>query len=324
MGYRHGEAYATLENCELVACADIVEEHAETFADHFGFAEVNAYTDHSEMLRETDLDIISVATPIPTHVDVVLDCVKASGVQAIHCEKPMADTWGDAKLMTQECARHGIQLTFNHQLRFSGPVQEATELIDDGEIGEIRRVKASRGDLLESGTHQMDLCSHFSGDSVGDWVLSAIDYREEELKNGVHLENQGLGMWEYENGVHGFISTRDGADGVDGLNKVVGTNGAITLDFWGDEPLRVRRDGDNLEVIECEYGTPLKGEIEHVVNSLKSNEEPLLSARRALIGTELIFGIYESVRRNGRVDLPLDIDDNPLISMMDSGRLNPS
>jgi hypothetical protein len=33
----------------------------------------------------------------------------------------------------------------------------------------------------------------------------------------------------------------------------------------------------------------------------------------------LIFATYESSRVRGRVDLPLEIDDSPFLSMLDSG-----
>jgi hypothetical protein len=49
-----------------------------------------------------------------------------------------------------------------------------------------------------------------------------------------------------------------------------------------------------------------------------------LSARRALNATEIIFAIYESSRRRGRVDLPLTISDNPLAAMVEAGHLQPS
>jgi predicted dehydrogenase len=324
MGYRHGDAYADLDEVELVACADIVAENAERFAEHFGFDPANAYEDHVEMLREADVDVVSITTPIPTHADIVLDCLRNGDVAGIHCEKPMADTWGDAQLVAQEADRRDVQLTFDHQLRFAGPAQRAKELIDDGEIGEVTRVETSRGDMLEAGTHQFDLCSYFAGDVPAEWVLGGVDYRTEQTRNGVHIEDQGVGVWEYENGVTGLASTGDGADVVGVLNRVIGTEGAIDVGFWGAEPLRVRRDGEGWESVDCEMGTPLADGVADAVACLDSEEEPLLSARRALIGTELIFGIYESSRRRGRVDLPLEESDNALVAMLESGDLNPN
>ena len=55
--------------------------------------------------------------------------------------------------------------------------------------------------------------------------------------------------------------------------------------------------------------------------SLEAKIEPELSARRTLDATEIIFAVYESSRRRGRVDLPLNIGDNPLVAMVESGDL---
>ena len=58
-----------------------------------------------------------------------------------------------------------------------------------------------------------------------------------------------------------------------------------------------------------------------MIDALRSGRESELSARRALNATEIIFAIYESSRRRGRVDLPLTIADNPLAAMVDAGQL---
>jgi predicted dehydrogenase len=44
-----------------------------------------------------------------------------AGVKAIHCEKPMAPTWGECKKMVAVCNERHVQLTFNHQRRFGKP-----------------------------------------------------------------------------------------------------------------------------------------------------------------------------------------------------------
>ena len=60
-----------------------------------------------------------------------------------------------------------------------------------------------------------------------------------------------------------------------------------------------------------------------LIDALKAGREPETSARRALRTSELIFGTYESSRRRGRVDLPLEIDDSPLLAMLDDGVIVP-
>jgi len=43
-----------------------------------------------------------------------------------------------------------------------------------------------------------------------------------------------------------------------------------------------------------------------LIDALKTGREPELSAHRALRATELIFATYESSRRGGHVELPLE------------------
>ena len=64
--------------------------------------------------------------------------------------------------------------------------------------------------------------------------------------------------------------------------------------------------------------------IADVIGALKTGREPELSARKALNATEIIFAVYESSRRRGRVHLPLTIEDNPLRQMVESGDLRPA
>ena len=58
-----------------------------------------------------------------------------------------------------------------------------------------------------------------------------------------------------------------------------------------------------------------------LVDALKTGREPELAGRRALRATELIFATYESSRRRGRIDLPLEIEDSPFLAMVVAGEL---
>ena len=59
-----------------------------------------------------------------------------------------------------------------------------------------------------------------------------------------------------------------------------------------------------------------------MIDCLKTGRKCILDASNALIATEIIFGAYESSRRRGRVDFPLDPSiGNPLRDMVDAGDL---
>lgn len=325
MSYQHAKAYDMLENCSLVACADLVQDHAEAFADRFDIDRENVYEEFPEMLRTVNPDIVSICTPVPTHADIVVGCSESDTLRAIHCEKPMADTFGDCQRMVEACDDAGIQLTFNHQRRFSDTYVEARRRIADGEIGTIERVEIGGKNLFDFGSHLIDVCNGLNDGRKPEWALCQVDYSVANVRYGSHNENQALAMWEYENGAHALLSTGRGSKGFDCLVRVRGTEGVLELWPAGEHDIHVHRDGESaLETVDCEGDTPpIFGAIADVVSSLDEGTSPVLDAKDVLTANEIIFGCWESARRRGSVEFPLDIEDNPLQAMVDSGALDP-
>lgn len=326
MAYEHANAYKALDNCEMVACADIVEENARHFAETYGGA---VYTDYQTMLAEARPDMVSICTWMHLHEPMVLDAIKA-GVKAIHCEKPMADSWGGARRMAQAAKEAGVQLTFNHQRRYGAPYVLAKQLLDRGEIGDLVRQEVECGNIYDSGTHWIDMMSFFNGEVPAKWVLGQIDYRKENLVFGAHCENQQVVLTEYENGVMGLIMTgAGGSKPVGAVSKLLGTQGEILIGVIGGPALSIRRAGEKEWTDIDTNGESIHGPgfieraIKDAVECLQSGQKCQLDAENALIATEIIFGAYESSRRRGRVDFPLDIEDNPLRSMVENGDLQP-
>jgi len=324
MAYQHAAGYRDRDDCDIVACADIVPENAEAFAAEFDLADDGVFEDYGAMLSAVEPDIVSISTPVPTHADIVLDCLASGFVEAVHCEKPMATTWGDARLMAQEASRRDVQLTFNHQRRFSAVWREPKRALEDGAIGDLKRVEVGTSTLLDNGTHHIDLANMYAGEAPVEWVIGQVDYREEHVKYGAHNENQGLVQWAYENGVQGIATTGFGSDGVGVRHRLLGTDGVIEVTPWEDTQARIRTDGE-WEPLVSGVADPsaVAPAIDHVVECLRDGVEPEFSARRALDVTEMIFAAWESSRRRGRVDLPLEIDDNPLEAMVGAGQLTP-
>ncbi|WP_254538923.1 Gfo/Idh/MocA family protein [Halomarina litorea] len=359
MAYRHARAYARLDECRLTACADIVPENARRFADEFGVPDEHVFEDYEAMLAAVEPDVVSVCVPPGVHADIVVGCAESGHVRAVHCEKPMADTWGDCRRMAEVCEREGVQLTINHQLRFGRPFRRAKELLDAGAVGDLRRVEWSREHLFDAGTHAFDLSNYYV-DAPVEWVLGNVDYREENRWFGAHNENQAVVQWRYENGVYGLAATGVGREFVGCYLRLVGSEGVLELHDDADLPtLRMRTDGGDWRAVDVggagvyrpqtgRLGVARKAlaarlperlpgreslrrllvepryldlAVEDVVDSLREDREPELHAGGALAAEELIFAAWESSRRRGRIDLPLDIEDNPLAAMVEAGDL---
>jgi predicted dehydrogenase len=351
MAYRHADGYRRLESCALVACADIVPENAEAFADRFDVDGV--YEDHETMLEAAEPDIVSVCVPPAAHADLVVDCASAPSVEAVHCEKPMATTWGDCRRMVDACETAGVQLTIDHQRRFAEPVRRAKELLAEGAIGDLRRIEWSEVNLFDAGTHCFDLCDFLTDGERVEWVLAGVDLAHENRWFGTLNETRAVAQWRYADGTVGFASTaEDGETLVDAYLRLVGTDGEIEIQPDDGPPLRMRTGGgwravdthnetvfspgsSRLDIVARKLTSVLgvggdrfapppthyERAIEHLVETLDAGEEPLVSGRRVLRGTELAFASWESSRRRGRVHLPLEIDGNPLEAMYEAGEL---
>jgi predicted dehydrogenase len=333
---------------------DIVPENARAFADSWGIRPEFVFEDTREMLDTVQPDIVSVCVPPHVHGDVVLSIVEHRAPDAIHCEKPIATTWADCREMVSACDRAGVQLTFNHQRRFGRPFRRAKGLVEDGRIGELRRIELGGKNLYDYGSHLFDICGYITDQTPVDWVMAGIDYSEENVQFGAHNENQAIAQWRYEDGVFGLASTGEGDQagsilpcqmrllGEEGIVEIGGSEAPLrVLGGGGWRTVDTGRDGIHgprttrvdaaVELIadrvpflsSAEVGPPsfIDRAIEDVVTAVDADRDSELAAENAVQTTELIFACWESVRRQARVDLPLDIDDNPLEAMVDDGTL---
>ena len=324
MAHPHVQGYQVAHNCEVVACADIVEGNAKAFAQQYGIPAT--YTDYREMIKKEKVDIVSICTWPDSHEELVVGSAKA-GVKAIHCEKPMAAALGPARRMKEFCEQAGVQLTFNHQRRFEKPYQLARKLCNQGVIGDLMRIEVGCGNLFDWGTHWFDMMNFYNNDVAAEWVIGQIDSRTESAIFGVQMENMGIANIRFVNGVYGLMISGAGQT-IWADHRLLGTDGTIEVK---DFAVHVRGKGDKATRVITFPDEPHIGAwsaitfaIWDALHGLVTGREPELSARKAYAATEFIFATYESSRRRARIDLPLDIDDNPLHSMMEAGLVGPN
>lgn len=324
MSHAHAQGYKASPDCVITALADINLDNAKAFQETHGGERI--YADYHEMLAKEKLDIVSVSTWPHLHAQMVIDAAEA-GVKAIHCEKPMATTYGDSKRMVEACDKHGVQLTFNHQRRFGKPYNKARELLRAGAIGDLVRLEGTCPNLYDWGTHWFDMMFFYNEETPVEWVIGQIDTRNHSTVFGVDLEGHGISQFKFTNQVMGLLMTGVGGAGL--TNRLIGTHGTIELGYSQEIPLRMwgkgQSDWETLDVGEGLHGTGLGDQVAlgvlDLVDALKQGRAPELSGHRVIQATELIFATYESSRRRARVDLPLDIDDSPMHAMVAAGEM---
>jgi UDP-N-acetylglucosamine 3-dehydrogenase len=202
-------------------------------------------------------------------------------------------------------------------------------LLDEGAIGQLLRVEGACSNLFNSGTHWFDMVFFYNDDTPAEWVMGQLAVEENSQVFGIALETSGLSWIRWHNGVEGLLATGNAM--IQGpRNLLRGSDGIIEIGGRERPPLRIWRKGatewenffdEDLANVVLEGGdTALSGL--DLVDAIEEGREPMLSGRKALQATELIFATYESSRRRGRVLLPLEVDDSGLLTMLDTGQLN--
>ena len=325
-GKSHAAGYAASKDAEIVACADPKRENAEALAEAHKIPETGIYSDYKQMLADVKPDIVSVCTWTGLHTEMIINTAE-SGVKAIHAEKPMAPTWGESRKLYKACVDNDVMITFCHQRRFGASFAKAKELANDGTIGELHRVEGYCSNLFDWGTHWFDMFFFYNNDEPAEWVMGQINWEREHSVFAVPVETHGLSYVKWKNGVYGLLATGRDAGGRC-ANRLIGTKGIIEVSVPEGPELRVMHEGaSGWEVPSLEGVVPPGGDttlsVLDLIDCLKTGREPVLSGRKALQATELIFATYESSRKRARIYLPLEIEDSPLISMLEAGMLGP-
>jgi UDP-N-acetylglucosamine 3-dehydrogenase len=179
----------------------------------------------------------------------------------------------------------------------------------------------------------------FNDERPASWVMGQIDVAAHRTVFGVPVESSGLSHVAWENDVHGLLVTGRAPE-TPRLSRLVeregmvlyGTEGRMEVAVTQGPRLRVRRFGGGRSAASRADETPeLPQSPEATVLSvldllecLQTGREPELVSSRALRATELIFATYESSRRRGKVRLPLEIEDSPLLTGLEQGIWNPA
>jgi len=97
-------------------------------------------SDYRQLVNRSDIGLVDVSTPGHLHKDVVIAALEAG--KHVLCEKPLANTLGEAAEMLAAAKKAGTITMVNFNYRRVPAVQFAKQLIDDGSLGEIRHWRA--------------------------------------------------------------------------------------------------------------------------------------------------------------------------------------
>jgi UDP-N-acetylglucosamine 3-dehydrogenase len=250
----HVPDYATCEHAEVVALCDADVKRARAVADHWA-PNAAVHSDHNAMLRDENLDAVSVCLPNFLHASVTIDALKA-GCHVL-VEKPMAASLDEAKAMVAAAKKAKKLLMVNQSQRLLPAHIKAKEVLASGLLGKILQVNgmfghrgpehwsptgkwffnkkhARFGAMADLGVHKADIIRFMSGREVSE--VSAFVGNLEKKNSSV--DDNFCACFQFEGGGMGTFGASWTIKGMDcNYTMFHCENGSLRVYQLPDKPL---------------------------------------------------------------------------------------
>ncbi len=132
---RHAEVLSGAASRAEAAKADAEKADAALWAEYANNG-VKIFSDYNEMLRECDLDAVSLALPPFVHEPATVAAAQAG--KHVFCEKPMARTATEARNMRDACDAAGVKLAYQSGGTCLDPTSYAIrDYVTSGKLGDV-------------------------------------------------------------------------------------------------------------------------------------------------------------------------------------------
>lgn len=286
VGERLLKQFLANPDTEVVAINDVNEERMEEVRRTF--VDATPYTNHKDLIADESVHLVYVAVPPKFHHAIALDVLEAG--KHILCEKPLANSYEEAKEMAEKANVAGVVNAINFPLPYSSPIQLLEEKVKNNEIGQVKRIdfkmhftawprawqqnpwiakREQGGFIREIMPHYIQVIRQIFGDVKE--VQSHIDYpeNEEDCETGI------IARLELENGTPVSIN------GLSGIGKkedvalrLYGEEGVLSIINWTtltysslteEESVVAHRDREAKMPLVDELVKAVSGEPAHLV-----------------------------------------------------------
>ena len=243
--------FECVSDVEVAAIASARRERAQAVADEHGIP--HAFDDYREMLREVDLDLVSVVSPPYLHREMTMAVLDA-GAHVI-CEKPFAMNVAEALEMRDAAERARRVHAVDHEFRYVPARTAIKRLLETRAIGDVFFFRAADlapwpndrpfswwFDRARGGGALGAVTSHYI-DAVNWWIgpitrvtadlRALVPERRAESGAGterVTADDTAFVAFRAENGVTGRIDVSVSAGGGPRRVEIYGTKGAFFLE----------------------------------------------------------------------------------------------
>ena len=325
MGKLHLKACAQFPYAQPVAVCDVNEERAREAAEEF---DVKAYTDYTDMIAETDMDVIHITTPDFAHRDPVLKSLQSG--RHVLVEKPMATTMEDAKVIAEAARAADGKFMVNFSNRWNPPHHNTKKAINEGEFGELKHAYARLSNTIYVPTQMLSWASKSSPTmfllphmvDLVRWFFSSEAHTVYAVKTEGVLKSIGIdthdtmtAVVKFDNGAVACFETswilpESLPYIVDHYVKIIGSKGIMYADLREHGG---QKFADNAEYPRCFASETMYGygkgfpydSIYHFLECIIEDREPINNETDGLMNTAILCAILNSAEKEEPVKIEI-------------------
>jgi predicted dehydrogenase len=146
----------------------------EEFSRRFPSARSTA--DFEDLLADSELEAIVIATPVPTHYALAKQALEAG--KHVFVERPPAMRSAEMEELVELAEQRGLVLMPGHLLLYHPGVRKLKELVDSGELGDVLCIYGNRQNrgtirkdenaLWSLGVHDLSVILHLTGEEPSE------------------------------------------------------------------------------------------------------------------------------------------------------------
>ena len=165
-------ALNSLKDTELTAIASRSIDKAYEFAERFSVRK--AYGSYEELVKDSDIDVIYIATPHTEHRKHASLCITHG--KAVLCEKPFTVNQREAEVLITLAKEHKVFLMEAMWTKFLPATRMVKQWIEENRIGKVKYLQASFGFYSEFNPKSRLYDPHLAGGALLDVGIYPISY----------------------------------------------------------------------------------------------------------------------------------------------------
>lgn len=314
ISYEHAQSIFDTENAELIAASSRTEESREKFSKEF---DVKMFADYDDMLKQDNIDAVSICTPSGTHMDFGIKAAEAG--KHVIVDKPIEVSVDRGQKLFESCEKNGVKLAVIYQNRYSNAVLKLKDTVDSGKIGRPVMARGTvkwfrsqeyytgsgwrgtldldgGGALINQSIHTLDLLIWILGD-----LKCVFGIKDTLTHDGIEAEDNLVATLQFKSGTLGqFEASTSIVPQQPRTIEINGSKGTATLK--GDVFQLITDDDEaSTDFSQQEEQPFFVKQYDEIVTAILNGDQPPVSGPEALKSLAAVEAIYDSCRQHTAV-----------------------